>query len=310
MYYSRNGCRGLTASLCGVVGMDRSTRCDPGGACGLVLAGEEVVGALEGDEAAGMPRGREYVAGVRDAHGVIGRRMHQQQGAANSLDRSRRSAARTSSMKCRLRVSALPPNEERHFTVSVDSVEKSVVVVLHVRGLERCCDAERRRHRRALVGRGYGGGPLERMSAEKSNLAPGVVHELHSPDCVVDRARTTHHPSHPGTGPNRGCRPATWSPVRQMGMGMGMGMVSVFGHERLPRPRCCAKSAAAAIAARRSHRVAGGSIDADSAASRRNAVSVARVISAGTPKSARYVAVECISCARRSAWVRLPVRKR
>ena len=252
MYYSRNGCRGLTASLCGVVGKDRSTRCDPGGACGLVLAGEEVVGALEGDEAAGMPRGTEYVAGVRDAHGVIGRRMHQQQGAANSLDRSRRSAERTSSMKCRLRVSALPPDEERRFTVSVDSVEKSVVVVLHVSGLERCCDAERRRHRRALVGRGYGGGPLEECPPRSLTSRPesftnstartvsSTVRERHITPVTLGLAQTE------VVDPQHG-RPC----VR---CGMGMGMVRSSASSGYPARGVVRSLQRPRIAARRSRR--------------------------------------------------------
>ena len=42
----------------------------------------QVVGALERDETAGMPRSPEDIAGVLDAHRVVGRRVHHQQGPA------------------------------------------------------------------------------------------------------------------------------------------------------------------------------------------------------------------------------------
>src|SRR4051794_37871188 len=59
---------------------------DSRGPGGLVLAGQQVVGAFEGDEAARVPGGTEDVAGVFDADGVVGGGVHHQQRAAQGAD--------------------------------------------------------------------------------------------------------------------------------------------------------------------------------------------------------------------------------
>ena len=99
---------------------------------------------------------------------------------------SRRSAARTSSMKCRLRVSALPPIEERRLALGLDPLHQGVVVVLDVAGVVRRPDAGHRRDRRTLVGGGDHGRPAEGVPDEQPHLAARVVHELHRADGVGD----------------------------------------------------------------------------------------------------------------------------
>ena len=82
---------------------------DPRRPSRLVLSGEQVVGALERDETAGVPCGAEDLARVRDADVLSVGECRTSSARRRELMHSRRSAARTSSMKCRLRVSALPP---------------------------------------------------------------------------------------------------------------------------------------------------------------------------------------------------------
>src|SRR5262245_43713945 len=51
---------------------------DPPRAFGLARTGEQMLGALQGHEAPRVPRGAEDVAGVLDAHGVVGGRVQDQ----------------------------------------------------------------------------------------------------------------------------------------------------------------------------------------------------------------------------------------
>ena len=59
---------------------------DAGRPLGLVAAGEQVVGALQGHEAARVPRRPEDLTRVRDAHGVVGRGVHHQQRPTQRAD--------------------------------------------------------------------------------------------------------------------------------------------------------------------------------------------------------------------------------
>src|SRR3954466_8123714 len=59
---------------------------DAGRAGGLVLAREQVVGAFQRNETAGVARGPEDLAGVGDADGVVGGRMHDQQRTTQGAD--------------------------------------------------------------------------------------------------------------------------------------------------------------------------------------------------------------------------------
>ena len=99
---------------------------------------------------------------------------------------SRRSASRTSSMKWRLRVNALPPTEERRLALGLDALDQRVVVVFHVAWVVRRPDAGDRHHGRTVVGGREHGRPAERVSDEQADFAARVVHELHRAHGVGD----------------------------------------------------------------------------------------------------------------------------
>ena len=111
--------------------------------------------------------------------------MHDEQRRCRVRIRSRRSAARTSSMKCRLRVNALPParNVARRPPRCGERGRQKLCSTCAGSKEPRCWPPP---HARTMMCRRDHGRAAERMPDQQAHLPAGVIHELHRPHGVGD----------------------------------------------------------------------------------------------------------------------------
>ena len=149
------------------------------GPFGLVAPGEQVVGTLERHEAPGVPRGPEDLARVRDAHRVVGRGVHDQEGSAQRADLLTQVGRAHVLDEVPPQGERLAADQERRLAVGEDPLHEDVVVVLDVAGIVRRPDARHGAHRVDLVRRGDDRRPAEGVPHQEPHLAAGLVHEPH-----------------------------------------------------------------------------------------------------------------------------------